>query len=470
MKKTCYILAIVAAGLLALQTAQAQEFPIAVGSDSTFCGGAVYGGADGLVAVQGDSTTQYSINVQLLAAGGVLVGPRISLGDVGVPPGAMPLFDGTNYFLIWLEFNGTLVGQFLSTSGTLVGSSFPIATGVATERTKPIGFAKSDTTFLVAFLKTDGYLWGQRVGKSGSLVGSQVQISSNLARDFSIAFDGTNYLLVWVEVIPESDKDIFGQFVSKEGTLVGSNFVIDNGPNLSDNPTSLCCDGSRYLLAYHEAPTIGSRWTMTGRFISTSGTIGETIIICDSTKTPGFASAGFDGTNYLVSWLQQSDTSMMGQFYTTAGVAIDAPFVIFGPLGKKMPYGGVGFGGGLYLAVTTRVDSNFTDGDVWGRFISPLTAVEEKSDPAPGEFALFQNYPNPFNPSTTVSYQIPTDARVVLRVYDVLGREVQTLVNEHQSAGTHSARFDAAGLPSGIYLCTLEAGAYRETRKLLFLK
>jgi hypothetical protein len=423
-----------------------------------------------LVAVQGNSYSRYTINFQLITYPGTLTGPRISLGTVGVPPGATPLFDGTNYFLTWLEFDGTLKGQFLNTSGGLVGSSFPIATGVTTDKTKPFGMAMSDTTILVVFLKTDGYLWGQRVGKSGSLLGNQVQISSNFARDASIAFDGTNYLVAWVEVIPEADKDIYGQFVSKAGTLVGGNFVVDNGPNVSDNPTSLACDGSRYLLVYHEAPTTGSRWTMTGRFISTSGTIGETIIICDSTKTPGFASASFDGTNYLVTWLQRSDTTMMGQFYTTSGTSIGDPFVIFGPLGNKIPYGGVGFGGTMYLAVTTRVDSNFSDGDVYGRFISPLTGVDTRNEPAPGGFALYQNYPNPFNPSTVVSYQLPTDIRVVLKVYDVLGREVQILVDERQSAGMHSVRFDADGLPSGIYLCRLEAGGYRETSKLLLLR
>jgi len=184
MEKNHFIrLVIVASTLLALNTARGQEFPIAVGSDTTFSGGAAYGGGEtGLVAVQGDVYSQYTINVQLIGYPGTLIGPRISLGAVGVPPGAMLLFDGTNYFLIWLEFNGTVKGQFLSTSGSPVGSSFPIATGIMTERTKPLGMAMSDTTFLVVFLKTDGYLWGQRVGKSGSLVGTQVQISGNLAR------------------------------------------------------------------------------------------------------------------------------------------------------------------------------------------------------------------------------------------------------------------------------------------------
>ena len=88
----------------------------------------------------------------------------------------------------------------------------------------------------------------------------------------------------------------------------------------------------------------------------------------------------------------------------------------------------------------------------------------------PKEFALAQNYPNPFNPSTTISYALPADAHVTLKVYDVLGREVRTLVNDDSKAGTYEARFDAGGLASGVYLYRLEAGGFVQSRKLMVLK
>ena len=83
---------------------------------------------------------------------------------------------------------------------------------------------------------------------------------------------------------------------------------------------------------------------------------------------------------------------------------------------------------------------------------------------------LSQNYPNPFNPSTTISYRLPSNTFVTLRVYDVLGRAIRTLVNEQESVGNHSVLFDASNLPSGVYLCELEAGPYHETKKMLLLK
>jgi hypothetical protein len=112
-----------------------------------------------------------------------------------------------------------------------------------------------------------------------------------------------------------------------------------------------------------------------------------------------------------------------------------------------------------------------TGGGVWRRPLSdfPL-GVEDNYGHLPSAFRLFQNYPNPFNPSTTISYQLSVVSRVSLKVYDVLGREVETLVNERQTAGTHAVKFNATNLPSGVYFCRLQAGTYHETKKLLLLK
>ena len=88
----------------------------------------------------------------------------------------------------------------------------------------------------------------------------------------------------------------------------------------------------------------------------------------------------------------------------------------------------------------------------------------------PKQFALGQNYPNPFNPTTTIEYALPTDARVTLEVFDVLGRHVAELANGHASAGYHAAEFNAASLASGIYFYRLHAGSFTETKKLMLLK
>ncbi len=86
------------------------------------------------------------------------------------------------------------------------------------------------------------------------------------------------------------------------------------------------------------------------------------------------------------------------------------------------------------------------------------------------DFNLEQNYPNPFNPSTTIKFSVPTNEFITLKVYDVLGNEVTTLVNEQRAPGTYEVRFDAGSLASGVYVYKLQAGNFTQTRKLLLMK
>ena len=80
------------------------------------------------------------------------------------------------------------------------------------------------------------------------------------------------------------------------------------------------------------------------------------------------------------------------------------------------------------------------------------------------------NYPNPFNPTTTISYELPSNSFVTLKVYDVLGREVKTLVNGYQEAGSHSVQFNGENLPSGVYLYRLTAPGVVQVKKMLMMK
>jgi N-acetylneuraminic acid mutarotase len=100
-----------------------------------------------------------------------------------------------------------------------------------------------------------------------------------------------------------------------------------------------------------------------------------------------------------------------------------------------------------------------------------LTGVERIDSKLPKQFDLNQNYPNPFNPSTKISYSIPNSGFVILKVYDMLGREVETLVNKFQNAKTYSVNFDAGKLASGIYFYKLQTdGGYSEMRKMSLAK
>jgi hypothetical protein len=99
------------------------------------------------------------------------------------------------------------------------------------------------------------------------------------------------------------------------------------------------------------------------------------------------------------------------------------------------------------------------------------TSVDVENDlNAPLVFNLEQNYPNPFNPSTTIKYTIPELSKVKLTLFNLLGEEVTTLVNEEKIAGNYSVEFNASALPSGVYFYELRAGEYIAVKKMILLK
>jgi hypothetical protein len=103
----------------------------------------------------------------------------------------------------------------------------------------------------------------------------------------------------------------------------------------------------------------------------------------------------------------------------------------------------------------------------------PATSAGRTLELVPRSFSLRQNYPNPFNPTTVIEYFLPggpTRHRVSLRVYNLLGQEVATLVNGEQEPGRYRVPWNAAGLPSGLYYYRLQAGDYTETKAMLLLR
>ncbi|HLF14563.1 MAG TPA: right-handed parallel beta-helix repeat-containing protein [Bacteroidota bacterium] len=100
----------------------------------------------------------------------------------------------------------------------------------------------------------------------------------------------------------------------------------------------------------------------------------------------------------------------------------------------------------------------------------PLVGIPENGKPLPGEFRLYQNYPNPFNPATTIRFDLPISSVVTLKVCNVLGQDVKSLVNERREAGRHTIEFDGSRLPSGVYLYKIASGSCTITHKMLLIR
>jgi len=154
----------------------------------------------------------------------------------------------------------------------------------------------------------------------------------------------------------------------------------------------------------------------------------------------------YDGTNWSTS-IQVSDASSDVTGLLKPEVAdIDGSTPVFA------------FVGGNYINV-------YFDNFSW-----VPTDVNDGSNSLPEIFSLEQNYPNPFNPSTSIQFRIPENSFVSLKIYNVLGKEVSTLMNEEKNAGTYEVNFNASALSSGVYFYKLEAGNFVQTRKMVLMK
>jgi len=135
-----------------------------------------------------------------------------------------------------------------------------------------------------------------------------------------------------------------------------------------------------------------------------------------------------------------------------------------------------GLGSGAYNVLSLGADDQYlfagtVSSSIWRRPLSQVvTNTEDETNLQPKEFSLEQNYPNPFNPSTRIQYQVSGVSHINLKVYDVLGNEVATLVNEEKQAGSYEVDFNASQLTSGVYFYTINAGSFVETKKMILLR
>ena len=117
--------------------------------------------------------------------------------------------------------------------------------------------------------------------------------------------------------------------------------------------------------------------------------------------------------------------------------------------------------------------SDYSDSSAWSAIDSfniVFTAIEDSRNSLPNEYSLSQSYPNPFNPSTTIEYGLPKAGHIMLEIFDTMGRQVATPINENQDAGYHKVTWNAENLPSGTYFYQIQANGFSQTKKMLLIK
>ena len=211
-----------------------------------------------------------------------------------------------------------------------------------------------------------------------------------------------------------------------------------------------------------------------------------------------FSSLGSDGVNMYVGVVLLNDLHTPGIVKFNPGLVSQVPSFPFFPLDKKpgsLCYGNEYLWAGIDsvhkmdpITGTILASYNFPraaaqlflDNMFWmydetdntlKAYDAEITGSSAKEEyRIPSSAILLQNYPNPFNPSTTISFGLSELSFVSLKVFDAVGREVAVLISKNLPAGYHAFQWDAANMPSGVFLCRLEAGTYTETKKLILLR
>ena len=169
-----------------------------------------------------------------------------------------------------------------------------------------------------------------------------------------------------------------------------------------------------------------------------------------------------DTTRYLMSTYTKFDT-LLAAGVNGSVLQMNAGLYNLSPKDSADVYFGVGLGTTASEAIAL-MDSAQT------KYSKLVTAVEKATAVIPAQFALEQNYPNPFNPSTQIRFMLTTRGNVTLTVYDALGRNIRTLVNQQLDAGEYVTSFDATGLSSGVYYYVLRAGSLIESKRMVLIR
>jgi hypothetical protein len=329
-------------------------------------------------------------------------------------------------------------------------------------------------------------IYAQRINSSGvaQWMANGVAISTAGGRQMVpiIISDGSGGAIVgWVDDRDALSFDIYAQRINASGVVqwTTNGVAISTASDHQQSPAIVNDDSDGAIITWQDRRSNGD-FDIYAQRIDSTGTVlwtvnGEPISTANSSQQfPTIVTDGSGGA--IITWADFRS----GTDYDIYAGRINASGVVeWMPNGVPISIAGnnqqfpIIVNNGSAGAIITWYDlRSGTDYDIYASHVNnngTLTSVRMQSE-QPSGFSLEQNYPNPFNPSTNIRFRIAESGFVSLKVFDLLGREVATLVNENLQAGSYEATFDARGLASGVYIYRLTSGGSSLSRKLLLTK
>jgi uncharacterized delta-60 repeat protein len=307
------------------------------------------------------------------------------------------------------------------------------------------------------------FVWASRFGQG---VGNQNTIDMVIDNNSNIIITGTNSVTIDYSTVKFNPAGLVmwsKQYNSPTGWDIARAIVKDNSGNIYISGST---GTSGFPLAYKittikYSPEGDELWVnpYDGTGIGADGYTGYNLAIDDEASVYAIGQVYSNSNIVTIKYNTSGSFEWAKMFNGGTNNSSDIPVAV-----------GVDPNGNVFTAGNTN-NNNFTTGNdiVIIKYVQTPTSVEDEGSSV-SSFILEQNYPNPFNPMTKISWQSPFSSYQSLKVYDVLGNEVVTLVNEFKQAGRYEVEFDAGTLSSGVYLYKLTAGKFSETKKMLMLK
>jgi hypothetical protein len=408
--------------------------------------------------------------------------------------------DGRNSGLY--NWNWDIYAQRFANDGTMLGSNFKVNDNQdSTWQVNPSLSVDDNGDCIIVW--NDGRsgndaIYAQRYSSDGKVLSSNfqvndVQFSSSLNSHPSVSTDSSgNFIITWGDQ-RNDNMDIYAQRYSNDGTALGKNFKVNDDQD-SENQYYPCIsvdgDGNFVIVWVDERNNVSDIYAQ--RYSSEGTAIGSNFRVDDDTTNAYqyIVSISADRVgNFIVAWIDARNSlsfpDIYAQRYSYEGNTLGSNFKVNDDICSEWSnnkpsvsadddgnfiitfVGGQNDGGDIYAQRYSSdgivIGSNFKVND------DPAGIDVEEQVKRPTDFALNQNHPNPFNPSTTIEFSLPKPELVTLKIYNILGEEITTVVNGKLQAGNHTYQFDGSNLASGVYLYRIEAGEFHDVKKMVFL-
>ena len=343
-------------------------------------------------------------------------------------------------FITWYDNRAgdyDIYTQRIANAGAVVWTTNGVATcTMASDQLKPDICSDGASGIIVTWYDfrstTDYNIYAQRQGPSGAIVWvvDGVVMNNNVAyaqTDPKIVSDDLGGAIIsWTDYRTGTTADIYAQRVNSMGSVLwtATGVIICTSAN-DQIKSQLVSDGNNgAYITWEDHRNVGNSDIYAQRIASN-------------------AAINWAATGYLICAAANSQSSPM--------------IVSNGNLGA------------IVVWQDFRNGNNF---DIYetGFNISGLVSTGNNGLLIPDEFSISQNYPNPFNPSTTINYQLPIAGNVKISIYDALGKNVATLVDKSQNAGSYNIQWNASNLPSGVYIYKIETGSFTSSKKMMLIK